>query len=154
MAGTYTQIHIQLVFAVKYRQRFIQKSWKEDLYKYMATIIQNNGHKVLQINGVEDHIHILIGYRPVKSLSFLMQELKRDSSKWINERRLCPKRFAWQEGYGAFSYRKSDVPGIIRYIQNQEEHHRKKDFKSEYKKLLEEFDINYDEYFLFKDVLI
>src|SRR5205085_11222633 len=103
MANTYTQIHLQLVFAVKYRAALIQKSWKDELYKYISGIIQNNKHKLLIINGVEDHLHILIGYRPHQSLSHLMQDIKGSSSIWINENQFIQTKFKWQEGYGAFS---------------------------------------------------
>ena len=104
MPNTYTQIHIQFVFAVKYRQGLIKKEWKDDLYKYITGIIQNQGHKLLAINGVEDHIHILIGLRPKQSISDLMQDVKGGSSKWINDNKFTLGRFEWQEGYGAFSY--------------------------------------------------
>ncbi len=124
MANTYTQIHIQVVFAVQNRESLIKDLWKDDLYKYITGIIQNNNHKVLQINGVADHIHILFGMRPTQSLSDLMKQVKQDSSKWINKQGLVNGKFSWQSGFGAFSYSKSEVPKIIRYIKNQEEHHR------------------------------
>ena len=129
MANTYTQIHIQVVFAVQNRESLIKELWKDDLYKYITGIIQNNNHKVLQINGVADHIHILFGMRPTQSLSDLMKQVKQDSSKWINKQGLVNGKFSWQSGFGAFSYSKSEVPKIIRYIKNQEEHHRKITFK-------------------------
>ncbi len=125
MANTYTQIHIQAIFAVQNRQCMIQNNWKDDLYKYITGFIQNNEHKVLQINGMSDHIHVFFGMRPKQSLSNLMKMVKEDSSKWINEKGLVKYKFSWQAGYGAFSYAKSEVPQVIRYIQNQEEHHRK-----------------------------
>ncbi len=108
MANTYTQIHLQIVFVVKYRDRVIHSSWKQRLYKYITGIVQNNGHKLITINGMPDHIHMLIGMRPTQSLSELMQDVKRCSSKWINESKLIQGKFAWQEGYGAFSYSKSE----------------------------------------------
>ncbi len=153
MAGTFTQLHIQIVFAVKYREALLEDSWKKELFKYMSGVIQNKGQKVLQINGVDDHIHILIGMHPTTSLSNLIRDVKRASALWVNDRGLAKKRFAWQEGFGAFSYKKSDVPALIRYIQNQEEHHRKCFFQEEYLKLLNEFEIDYDERFIFKDVI-
>ena len=128
MANTYTQIHIQAVFAVQNRACVIRKAWKEDLYKYMTGIIQNHGHKVLAINGMPDHVHILFGMRPTQSLSELMQDVKGDSSKWINQNRLVKGKFSWQEGYGAFSYSKSHVDRVIKYILNQEKHHIRKTF--------------------------
>lgn len=124
MANTYTQIHIQVVFAVKFRHSLIRKSWKDELYKYLTAIIQNNKHKVLQFNGMPDHIHILIGLRPTQALSDLMKQVKHDSTVWINSRGLTTQRFAWQGGFGAFSYSKSHVPRVIKYIQNQEVHQR------------------------------
>ena len=130
----------------------IQKQWKVELYKYMTTIIQNESHKVLQINGMPDHIHILFGMRPVQSLSDLMKKLKGESSAWINRKGFCKNRFSWQEGYGAFSYSKSQLPRVIRYIENQEEHHRKKTFIEEYEEFLKEFEIDYDERYIFKSV--
>jgi REP element-mobilizing transposase RayT len=153
MANTYTQIHIQAVFAVRNRASLIHSDWKVELYKYMTTIIQNEGHKVLAINGVSDHIHILFGMRPVQSLSDLMKKTKGASSKWINEKGFCRRRFSWQEGYGAFSYSMSQLPRVIRYIQNQEEHHRKKTFVQEYEKMLKDFYLNYDHRYIFKEVI-
>lgn len=153
MANTYTQIHIQVVFAVKNRQSLIQKTWKDELYKYITGMIQSYGHKVLQINGVEDHIHILFGMRPIQSLSELMKYVKQDSSKWINKHKLSHKVFSWQSGYGAFSYSKSDLPNVIKYIQNQEKHHQDQTFKSEYLELLKQFEIDYDEKYILKTVL-
>src|SRR6478735_2863169 len=98
MANTYTQVHIHSVFAVKYRQALISKVWKEDLHKYITATIQNHGHKLLAINTMPDHIHILTGFRPTQSLSDLMQDVKGSSSKWINDNNLCPGRFQWQGG--------------------------------------------------------
>lgn len=152
MANTYTQIHIQAVFAVQNRICIIQNSWKDELYKYITGIIQKNNHKLLAINGMPDHIHILFGFRPTQSLSDLMQDIKGDSSKWINAKNFVRGSFSWQEGYGGFSYSKSQLPSIISYIHNQEEHHKKKTFMEEYKKFLEEFGIEYDERYIFKPV--
>lgn len=120
-----------------------------NLYKYITGIIQNNGHKVLAINGMPDHIHILIGLRPVQSLSALVQDIKANSSRWINEQRLSSEKFEWQEGFGAFSYCKSHVMNVIKYIQNQELHHSTETFDLEYKMLLKEFDVTYDERYVF-----
>lgn len=153
MANTYTQIHIHFVFAVKFRHGIIQSKWKEDLYKYIAGIIQNNNHKLLAINGIPDHIHILIGLRPAQSISDLMKEVKQSSSKWINDNKLTDGHFEWQEGYGAFSYGKSQISQVINYIQNQELHHKKKTFKEEYLDFLEKFEIDYDEKFVFKELI-
>ena len=152
MANTYTQIHIHSVFAVQGRKCLIGKDWKDDLYKYITGIIRNYGHKVLQINGMPDHVHVLFGFRPTQSLSDLMQQVKQDSSAWINRKGFLQNKFSWQAGYGAFSYSKSQLPGIIRYIQNQEEHHKKMTFTEEYVELLEKFEIDYDQRYIFKPV--
>ena len=153
MANTYTQIHIHFVFAVKFRDGNIQSKWKEDLYKYISGIIQNNNHKLLAINGMPDHIHILIGLRPAQSISDLMKEVKQSSSKWINQNNLTNGHFEWQEGYGAFSYSKSQINQVVSYIQNQELHHKKKTFKEEYLDFLVKFEIDYDEKFIFKELI-
>ena len=152
MANTYTQIHIQAVFAVQNRQSLINQSWKSELYKYITGIIQNHGHKVIQINGVADHVHVLFGMRPTQALSGLIQQVKQDSSKWINEKDFTVDRFSWQAGFGAFSYSKWDVPKIARYIYNQEEHHKTVTFRDEYVKLLQEFDVEFDERYILKSV--
>lgn len=153
MANTYTQIHIQFVFAVKYREALINSEWKDRLHQYITGIFQRNQHKMLQINSMPDHIHIFIGMRPHQSISALIQNVKAESSKWIKEQNLSPQPFAWQEGYGAFSYAKSQVPDVVRYIQNQEIHHRKETFLEEYKKFLDAFDIEWDERYIFKETV-
>ena len=150
MANTYTQIHIQFVFAVKYRQALISPEWKGRLHQYITGIFQRNHHKMLQINSMPDHIHIFIGMRPDQSVSSLMQLVKSESSKWVIENGFCPSRFSWQEGYGAFSYAKSQVADVVRYIQNQEIHHRKETFMDEYRKFLESFEIEWDKRFIFE----
>ncbi len=152
MANTYTQIHIQAVFAVQNRDCIIKSSWNDELYKYITGIVQNNKHKMLSINGMPDHVHILFGFRASQSLSELMQDIKGSSSKWINEKRFVKGKFSWQEGYGAFSYSKSELPNVIQYIKNQEGHHKKRSFIEEYEDLLKEFEIVYDERFVFKPV--
>lgn len=152
MANTYTQIHIQVVFAVQNRQGLIQYHWKDELYKYITSIIQNHQHKVLQINGMQDHIHILIGMRPSQSLSDLMKQVKQDSSKWINNKGVINGKFSWQAGYGAFSYSKIELPRVIKYIQNQDEHHKKMTFQEEYIKLLKIHQVEYEEQYIFKPI--
>jgi putative transposase len=149
MANTYTQIHLQVVFTVQNRECVIGSRWKNELYRYITGIIQNNGHKVLAINGMPDHIHILFGMRPTQSLSNLMQDIKGDSSKWINQKGVIKGHFSWQEGYGGFSYSKSHLDTVIDYIKNQEEHHHKKTFIEEYHEFLQKFEIDYDERFVF-----
>ncbi len=151
MANTYTQIHIHVVFAVKFRNDFIQKSWKGDLYKYITGIVQANNHKMIIINGVSDHLHILIGVRPDQSLSELIQRVKAGSGKWINDNRLTASRFEWQGGFGAFAYSKKDLKNVIQYIENQEIHHRKVTFREEYIQMLDYYRVDYNERYIFKD---
>ncbi len=153
MANTYTQIHIQAVFAVHDRQSLIQREWKVPLYKNITAILQNHGHKMLQINGISDHVHILFGMRPTQSLSDLMKQVKQGSSYWINTNGLIKQKFSWQEGYGAFSYAKQDIPNIIHYIQNQEQHHKRKTFQEEYLEMLDQFNVDYDNRYIFKPIL-
>ena len=153
MANTYTQIHIQLVFAVKHRDALINSSFKDELYKYIAGIIKNHNHKLLAINGMSDHIHIFIGMRPTQSLSDLLQDIKGNSSKWINEKKFLKVNFEWQEGYGAFSYSKSQVNNVINYINNQEQHHSVKTFREEYLEFLKLFEVDHDERYIFKEPL-
>lgn len=152
MANTNTQIHIQAVFSVQNWECVIQKHWKDELYKYITGIVQNNKHKLLAINGMPDHIHLLFGFRPTQSLADLMQDIKGGSSKWINEKGFIKSRFSWQEGYGAFSYSKSELPNVLNYIDNQQIRHRKKTFTEEYLEMLKEFEIDYDERYVFKPV--
>ncbi len=151
MANTYTQIHIQFVFAVKYRNGLIHSSFKQELYQYSSGIIKAQNHKLLAINGMPDHLHILVGMRPSQSVSDLIQDIKSNSSKWINEKKFLKVKFEWQVGYGAFSYSKSHVQNVIRYIQNQEKKHKAKSFNEEYLNFLNAFGIEYDERFVFKD---
>ena len=153
MANAYTQVHIQFVFAVKYRNAVIDSSWKDELYKYITGIIQNNKHKLISINGMPDHLHILIGMRPTQSISDLLQDIKGSSSKWINEKKFLKSKFEWQEGYGAFSYGKSQIQSVIDYIENQEKHHQKKSFQEEYIDFLNLFEIEYDERYTFKELI-
>ena len=153
MANTYTQIHVQFVFAVKYRDGLINPSFKEELYQYISGIIKHHNHKLIAINGMSDHIHIFIGMRPTQSISDLMQDIKGSSSRWINEKRFLKVKFEWQEGYGAFSYSKSHVSNVIKYIKNQEEHHKKESFRDEYLKFLNSFEVEYDERFILRDLI-
>lgn len=150
MANTYTQIHIHVIFAVKNRIGLIRNEWKDELYKYIVGIIQANKHRLLAINGMPDHVHVFFGMRPTQSLADLMQDIKGSSSKWINDRKLVRGRFEWQEGYGAFSYSKSQMANVIAYIRNQEIHHGKRSFLEEYKDFLEKFQVEYKEQYIFK----
>jgi putative transposase len=136
---------------VKYRAVLIQKEWKENLHKYITGIFQENGHKMLQINSMPDHIHIFSGIRPEQSMSALIQNVKSASSKWIKSNGLCTSQFAWQEGFGAFSYSKSYVQNVIRYIQNQEAHHKTENFLDEFRRHLKAFEVEYDERYIFKE---
>ena len=152
MPNSYTQIHIQFVFAVKCRSAVINIAWKQELHKYITCLFKDNNHKVLQINSMPDHVHILVGVGPHQSISTLIQHVKTQSSKWINFKGFCSGTFAWQNGYGAFSYAKSQVEQVIRYIQNQEAHHKKETFLNEYKKFLTAFDIIWEEQYVFKEL--
>lgn len=152
MPNTYTQIHIHAIFAVQDRYCMIKERWKNELYKYITGIIQQQNHKLIIINGTEDHIHVLFGMRPVQSLSELMQDIKGSSSKWINEKKFIPAKFSWQEGFGAFSYSKSQLQTVINYIANQEEKHKKLSFRNEYIEFLKQFEIDYDERYIFKPI--
>ena len=151
MANTYHQIHIQGIFAVKKRTALIQKEWKNELYKYLTGVIRAHDHKLLAINGMPDHVHVFFGMRPTQSLSDLIQDAKGSSSKWINEKKFIKEKFEWQEGFGAFSYSKSQASRLIAYIQNQEVHHRKITFLDEYRQFLKKFEVDYDERYLFKE---
>ena len=150
MAGTFTQLYIQIVIAVNGRQNLIRKEWKEDLFKYMAGIIKGKEQKPIIVNGVSDHVHIFIGLRPAMAISDLVRDIKNNSTNFINDNNLINERFNWQAGYGAFSYSHSHIERVFNYIKNQEEHHRKKNFRKEYLALLKKFEIEYDEKYLFK----
>ncbi|MDF2431030.1 MAG: REP-associated tyrosine transposase [Mucilaginibacter sp.] len=150
MANTYTQIHIQCIMAVKFRQCVIQPAGKERLHQYITAIIQNNGHKLIAINSMPDHLHLFFGFRPNQSLSDLMRVVKGESSEWINKEKFNSSIFRWQEGYGAFSYSRSQIKAVAEYIANQEEHHRKKTFIEEYQLFLKQFEVEYDERYVFK----
>ena len=150
MANTFSQIYIQTVFAVSSRLSLIKPAFKEDLYKYITGIVRNQGQKLISINGMPDHVHILIGLRPAMALADLVQEIKVDSTNFINKNKWVRGRFSWQEGYGAFSYGHSQLNTIIRYIQNQEKHHSRRTFQAEYLTLLRKFDIAFEEKYVFK----
>jgi putative transposase len=151
MPNTYTQIYIQFVFAVKHRQSLIHPSWKDELHKYITGIVKNNGHFVLCINSMPDHLHLFVILRTEQAVSHLMKDVKGSSSKWINDSGFLKGRFEWQSGYGAFSYNRSDIQRVVNYIEKQEEHHKRSTFKMEYRDFLEEYEVNYDERFVFHD---
>jgi putative transposase len=150
MAGTFSQIYIQIVFAVKGRESSIQPLWEEELYKYITGIITNKGQKLLAINGMPDHLHFLIGMKPSCCLSDLVREIKKSSNDFINEKNFSKAKFQWQEGYGAFSYSHSALGDVIRYIANQKVHHKKQSFKEEYKDFLMKFQIEHKDEYLFE----
>ena len=150
MANTYTQITIHAVFAVKYRENFITKDWRDDLHQYIAGIITKKGAKSLAVGGWKDHVHILFGMPVTTCIADLMAVVKANSSKWINDQQFLKGMFQWQEGYAAFSYAKSQRDIVIKYIIHQEEHHRTKTFKEEYLKMLSDFDVAYEDKYLFE----
>ncbi|HUH73906.1 MAG TPA: IS200/IS605 family transposase [Chitinophagales bacterium] len=150
MPNTYTQIYIQIVFAVKGRQNFISKNKREELHKYITGIVQNRDQKMLAIFAMPDHVHILLGMKPDISISNLVRDIKAGSSKYINDNNWIMGKFNWQEGYGAFSYAKSQIDYVVKYILNQEEHHKAKTFKKEYIDMLERYEIEYNEKYLFE----
>ena len=152
MANTFTQIYLQFVFAVQDRVSLIQSEWKDELYKYITGIVHNNNHKLIVINGMPNHIHIFIGYKPHQLIPDLLQDVKGSSSKWINKKGVIKGKFSWQEGYGAFSYAHSQIDRVVKYIMNQEQHHKKKTFFEEYIELLKKFNIPYDERYILRDV--
>lgn len=151
MANTYSQVHLHLVFAVKYRAALIRSEWKDELYRYITGIIQKKGHKLLAINGMKDHIHIFIGYHLHELVSDLVRDIKQMSSLWINNNRRTYRKFAWQDGYGVFSYSRSHISNVISYIENQEQHHRKTSFREEYLELLQKFEVEYNEQYVFSE---
>ena len=150
MSDTFTQIYIQVVFAVKNRNALIQSDWEEELYKYITGIVQNKGQKMLAINGTNNHIHFFIGMKPTCCLSDLIREIKKSSNSFIKDKHFSSFRFEWQEGFGAFSYSHSQLTDVIRYIEIQKEHHLKRTFKEEYLAFLKAFEIEYKDEYLFE----
>ena len=151
MANTYTQIYMHVIFAVKGRESVICPEWQDELYRYMAGALKNHGHTPYTINGVEDHVHLLFGMTPKESLSDLVQSLKIQTTKYIKEQFGC-LNFAWQSGFGAFSYSKSFLPAVSNYISNQKEHHKKYTFDGEIREIIEKAGIEYDERYMLKGV--
>lgn len=150
MAGTFSQIYIQLVFAVKGRENLISNKWKTDLHKYIAGIVQGKDQKSIIVNGAADHIHAFVGMKPSIAISDLMRDIKNNSSNFINDNHLVSGHFSWQTGYGAFSYSKSHVENVFNYILHQEEHHKQQSFRQEYFDFLQAFGIPFDEKYLFE----
>lgn len=153
MANTFTQIYIHLVFAIQNRVSLIQPEWKDELFKYISGIIQNNAHKLIAINRMPDHLHIAIGYKPHQLIPDLLQDIKGNSSKWINEKKFIKGKFAWQAGYGAFSFSHSQLDAVVKYINNQMKHHKKQSFREEYIQLLMKYNIPFDEKYVLVDVI-
>jgi len=150
MANTYTQIYLHVVFAVEGRQNLIKPEHHDELQKYIAGMVSGQKQKLIVVNNMPDHLQMLVGIQPDISLSFLVRDVKAGSSKFINEKRWVMGRFSWQEGFGAFSYSRSQLGTVIRYIENQERHHATKSFREEYVSMLEKFGVEYDPRYLFK----
>ena len=153
MANTYDQIYLQIIFAVKYRRAVIDNVWKEKLFGVVGNLINEKNCKTIIVNGVEDHVHCLIGLKPVVAVSELMKTVKAKSSKYVNDHALTSNHFEWQDGYGVFSYSQSALDAVYKYIQNQEEHHKKQTFRNEYIGFLNKFKIDYDERYIFQDLV-
>ena len=152
MANTYTQLYVHYVFALQNRLSLFQNYWQSDLYKYMNVIIEHQGHKPFAINGMPDHVHVLVSMSPKQSPSDLMFHIKRSTSLWINEHKFVAGKFSWQEGFGAFSYVKSQVPDITWYIDEQQKHHQKQTFYEEYLAFLKAFEVEFDERYIFRPI--
>lgn len=153
MSNTYTQLYVHFVFAVKYRQAIIRSEWEERLHLYITAIVQNNGHKMLAINSAYDHLHLFIGLNPKQSISNLMRLVKGDSSEFINKENLTVRKFHWQEGYGAFTNSRSQIDAVVKYIKNQKEHHKKTSFREEYLTILKDYNVDYDEKYIFQELM-
>jgi REP element-mobilizing transposase RayT len=153
MANTYHQVHIQCVFAVKYREAVINKDWRPALLGVIGNLINEIGCKTIIVNGIEDHVHCFLGLKPSVSCSDLMKIVKAKSSKYINDHQLTKRRFEWQGGFGVFSYGHSQIDQVYKYIANQEEHHKIQTFGEEYLEFLERFEIPYDEQYIFADLI-
>lgn len=150
MAGTFSQIYIQYVFAVKSRENLIRPEFEEEVYKYISGIISGKEQKSLAVNGMPDHVHVLVGLKPVMRISDLARDIKNNTSNFINDKGWLKQKFSWQEGYGVFSYSESNYGKVIDYIKNQKQHHEKRIFRQEYELLLKKFNIPFDEKYLFE----
>ena len=149
MAGTFTQIYIQAIFAVNGRSNLLQKPWSDEVFKYMAGIIKNKGQKPIIVNGVANHVHMFVGLQPAMAISDLVRDVKNNTTNFINDRKLIGGKFSWQDGYGAFSYAHSQIETVYNYILRQEEHHKQKTFKEEYSDFLKKFNVEFNEKYLF-----
>jgi REP element-mobilizing transposase RayT len=150
MPNTYTQFNLHVVFAVKGRENILSAKIREELFSYIAGIVNNKKHYSLAVNGYKDHVHLFFEYNPAFPVSDLIRDVKSGSTVWINSRKLVPGKFSWQEGYGGFSYSRSQRDVVIKYVMNQEKHHQGKSFKEEYMKLLADFDIEFKNEYLFE----
>ena len=153
MSNTYHQVYIQAVFAVKYREAIITNACKSKILSVIGTLINETGCKTIIVNGMEDHVHCLLSLKPTVSISELMKIVKGRSSKYINDHHLTKSRFEWQEGYGVFSYSRSHIDAVYKYIANQEEHHKKQNFKDEYLTFLNKFNVKFDERHVFENLI-
>lgn len=151
MADTYSKIYIHVVFAVKGRQNLISVNWEDELFSYITGIIKNKGQKLIRINGVADHLHLLIGIKPDIALSDIVRDIKSNSSRFINDKGWINGRFEWQQGFGAFSLSHSHLTSAIKYLDHQKEHHKKSTFREEYEKLLNMYEVEYKPQYLFDD---
>ena len=149
MAGTFSQIYIQIVFAIKGRGNFLQDPWRNEVFKYISGIVNGKNQKSIIVNGIKNHVHIFVGLKPSMAISDLVRDIKNNSSNFINEKKWVSGKFSWQEGFGSFSYSHSQIEQVYNYILNQEIHHKQKTFREEYLEFLKKFEIEYDERYLF-----
>lgn len=149
MANTFSQIYLQFVFAVKHRQHLIPREHKEELHKYITGLVQNRKSKMIAVHCMPDHTHIFVGFKPVMEIADFVKEIKVESNEFINKQRWISRQFAWQQGYGVFSYSRSHIDNVARYVLNQEEHHKKRTFQQEYIEFLNRFEVPFDERYLF-----
>lgn len=150
MAGTFSQVYIHIVFAVKRREALIRRSWRDELEKYITGVVENHGHKLLAIGSQPDHIHIFIGQRLAHAIPNLVEEIKTSSNHWIKRKRFSPFKFDWQVGYGAFSNSRSQIDSVVKYVLNQDEHHKKRSFREEYIDMLLKNDVAFEEKYIFE----
>ena len=151
--NNYIQVYVHCIFAVKYREAVIAPAWEERLHQYITGIAQNNGHKMLAINSVPDHLHLFVGLNPNQSVSEMMRLIKGDSSEFVNKQQFTNRKFHWQRGYGAFTNSRSQIDSVVKYVMNQKEHHRQTAFREEYIRILKEYEVDFDEKYIFHDLL-
>jgi REP element-mobilizing transposase RayT len=149
MAGTFSQIYIQYVFAVNGRENLLLPQWRDEVFKYISGIIKGKNQKPIIVNGVANHVHVFVGLKPSMCISDLIRDIKNNSTNFINDKKFLRNKFSWQEGYGSFSYSHSQIDDVYQYILNQENHHKKRTFREEYLEFLQKFEVEYDEKYLF-----